>query len=195
MGQVVANLAMSIDGFIADPGGGCEELFGFYDNGSTELVLADGWPAFHMDEPSRTLMQEAVARTGCHVMGRDLYDLTNGWNGHPGNEAPVVVLTHTPPDRTPEGVPYFFLDDVRAAIAQARALAGDLDVAVSGGSVARQALDAGLLEVIDVSLVPVVLGAGIPWFAGAQGPVRLSDPVVHEGHGVTHLRYEVLAER
>ena len=57
---------------------------------------------------------------------------------------------------------------------------------------ARQALDAGLLDVIDISLVPVVLGAGIPWFAGSRGPVRLSDPVVHEGHGVTHLRYEVL---
>jgi dihydrofolate reductase len=67
-------------------------------------------------------------------------------------------------------------------------------VAVAGGSVARQALDAGLLDVIDVSLVPVVLGAGIPWFAGARGPVRLSDPVVHEGRGVTHLRYRVLRD-
>jgi dihydrofolate reductase len=191
MTQVIANLAMSIDGFIADPQGGCEELFGFYDNGSTELVLADGWPAFHMDEPSRTLMQEAVARIGCHVMGRDLYDMTNGWNGHPGNEAPIVVLTHTPPETHPEGVAYYFFDDVEAAVAQAREVAGDLDVAISGGTVARQALDAGLLDVIDVSLVPVVLGAGIPWFAGAKGPVRLSDPVVHEGHGVTHLRYAV----
>jgi dihydrofolate reductase len=192
MTKVIANLAMSIDGFIADPDGGCEELFGFYDNGGTELVLADGWPPFHMDEPSRTLMQEAVARIGCHVMGRDLYDLTNGWNGHPGNEAPIVVLTHTPPDSTPDGVPYYFFDDVEAAIARARELAGELDVAVAGGTVARQALDAGLLDVIDISLVPVVLGAGIPWFAGSQGPVRLSDPVVHEGHGVTHLRYQVL---
>jgi dihydrofolate reductase len=191
MTQVVANLAMSIDGFIADPDGGCDELFGFYDNGSTELVLADGWPAFHMDEPSLTLMREAVARIGCHVMGRDLYDMTNGWGGHPGNEAPIVVLTHTPPDNTPDGVPYFFFDDVGAAIAKAREVAGDLDVAVAGGTVARQALDAGLLDVIAISLVPVVLGAGIPWFAGSQGPVRLSDPVVHAGRGITHLRYEV----
>jgi dihydrofolate reductase len=61
--------------------------------------------------------------------------------------------------------------------------------------VARQALDAGLLDVIAVSLVPVVLGAGIPWFSGAKGPVRLSDPVLHAGRGVTHLRYEVLKEQ
>ena len=192
MGQVIANLAMSIDGFIADPDGGCEDLFGFYDNGDVELVLAAGWPSFHMYEPSATLMREAVARTGCHVMGRDLYDMTNGWNGHPGNEAPIVVLTHQPPEQHPDGVPYYFVSDVEAAIAQAREVAGDLDIGISGGSVARQALDAGLLDVIAVSLVPVVLGAGIPWFAGAQGPVRLSDPEVHQGRGVTHLRYEVL---
>ena len=96
---------VSVDGFIADPDGGCDDLFGFYDNGDVELVLAAGWPAFHMDEPSATLMREAVARIGCHVMGRDLYDLTNGWNGHPGNEAPIVVLTHTPRTRTPRAFP------------------------------------------------------------------------------------------
>jgi dihydrofolate reductase len=92
----------------------------------------------------------------------------------------------------PDGVPYFFVSSIEDAIAQARDAAGDLDVAVAGGQLARQALDAGLLDVIDVSLVPVVLGSGVPWFAGAQGPVRLSDPVVREGHGVTHLRYEVV---
>ncbi len=192
MSQVIANLAMSIDGFIADPDGGCDDLFGFYDNGDVELVLADGWPPFHMYEPSATLMREGVARIGCHVMGRDLYDMTNGWEGHPGNEAPIVVLTHQAPDQHPDGVPYYFFSDVEAAIAKARQVAGDLDVAIAGGTVARQALDAGLLDVIVVSLVPVVLGAGIPWFAGSKGPVRLSDPVVHEGRGVTHLRYEVL---
>jgi dihydrofolate reductase len=192
MTQVIANLAMSIDGFIADPDGGCDDLFGFYDNGDVELVLAAGWPPFHMFEPSATLFREAVARIGCHIMGRDLYDMTDGWEGHPGNEAPIVVLTHQAPDRHPDGVPYYFVSDVEAAVAQAREVAGDLDIAIAGGTVARQALDAGLLDVIAVSLVPVVLGAGIPWFAGSKGPVRLSDPVVHEGRGVTHLRYEVL---
>jgi dihydrofolate reductase len=191
---VIANLAMSVDGFIADPDGGCAELFGFYEKGSTEFRAAPGWPAFHMDEPSLTLFREAIGRIGCHVVGRDLYDMTNGWGGHPGNEAPIVVLTHTPPETVPDGVPFFFATDVEAALAQARELAGDLDVAIAGGTVARQALDAGLLDVIDISLVPVVLGAGIAWLAGARGPVRLSDPVVHEAHRVTHLRYEVLRD-
>jgi dihydrofolate reductase len=190
--QVLANLAMSIDGFIADPDGGCDDLFGFYDNGDVELLLADGWPPFHMYEPSATLFREAVGRIGCHIMGRKLYDMTNGWEGHPGNEAPIVVVTHQPPAEHPDGVPFHFVSDVEAAVAQARAVAGDLDVVISGGTVARQALDAGLLDVIDVSLIPVVLGAGVPWFAGSRGPVRLSDPVVHEGRGVTHLRYQVV---
>ena len=70
MSKVTANLAMSIDGFIAAPDDGCDDLFGFYDNGSTELRLSDGWPPFHMDEPSLTLFREAVARISCHVMGR-----------------------------------------------------------------------------------------------------------------------------
>ncbi len=191
MRQVVANLAMSIDGFIADPDGGCDDLFGFYDNGSQEFRVADGWPPFHMDEPSATLFREAVARTGCHIMGRRLYDMTNGWGGQPGNEAPIVVVTHQAPAEHPDGVAYYFVDSIETAVDQAREVAGNLDVVIAGGSLARQALDAGLLDVIDISLVPVVLGAGIPWFAGSKGPVRLSDPVVHEGRGVTHLRYEV----
>jgi dihydrofolate reductase len=191
MGRVIANLAMSVDGFIAAPDDSCDDLFGFYEDGSTELRVADGWPAFHMDEPSLTLFREAINRVGCHVVGRRLYDITHGWGGHPGNEAPIVVLTHTPPETTPDGVPYYFFSDVEEAITKAREVAGGLDVVIAGGSVARQALDAGLLDVIDVSLVPVVLGEGIPWFTGSRGPVRLSDPVVHEAHGVTHLRYEV----
>src|SRR3954469_3966870 len=119
MGQVIANLAMSIDGFIADQDDGCEELFGFYDNGDVDLVLAEGWPPFHLYEPSATLFREAVARIGCHVMGRRLYDLTNGWQGHPGNEAAIVVLTHVPPATPPDGVPFFSFADVGAAIAKA----------------------------------------------------------------------------
>src|SRR6478672_4123958 len=110
--SVIANLAMSVDGFIAAPDDSCDDLFGFYSDGDTELVLADGWPAFHMDEPSATLFREAVARIGCHVVGRRLYDLTDGWGGHPGNDAPMVVVTHHPPETHPDGVPYFFVSGI-----------------------------------------------------------------------------------
>ena len=95
MTQVIANLAMSIDGFIADPDDGCDDLFGFYDNGRRR-ARASRTAGRRSTCTSRalTLFREAVARIGCHVMGRQLYDMTNGWDGHPGNEAPIVVLTH-----------------------------------------------------------------------------------------------------
>jgi riboflavin biosynthesis pyrimidine reductase len=62
----------------------------------------------------------------------------------------------------------------------------------AGATATREVLDAGLLDEIVVSLVPVIMGEGIPWLAGSKGPVRLSDPEVFEDTGVTHLRYTVL---
>ena len=123
---------------------------------------------------------------------RRLYDLTNGWDGHPGGEVPMVVVTHHPPQDWPRGgVPVFFETSVEAAIAKARELAGDRDVDIAGATITRGCLDAGLLDAIQVSLVPVILGDGIPWLAGTRGPVRLSGPEVVEDRGVTHLRYVV----
>jgi dihydrofolate reductase len=192
MATIVANLVMSLDGFIAQPDDDPGPLFDFYESGPVELELADGWPTFHMHEPSATLFRSAVASVGCHLVGRRLYDLTGGWGGHPGNEAPMVVLTHEAPDSHPDGVPYHFVPDVRRAVELASSIAGSRTVAVAGAATARAVLDAGLLDVIDVALAPVVLGAGIPWFAGASGPVRLSDPEIIPAPGVTHLRYRVL---
>jgi dihydrofolate reductase len=86
----------------------------------------------------------------------------------------------------------FVADGIEPAVAAAKAAAGDLDVAVAGGAVARECLAAGLLDEVMINLVPVVLGEGIPFFAGvANGPVRFEDPEVIEAPGVTHLRYRV----
>ena len=75
---------------------------------------------------------------------------------------------------------------------KAQELAGGRDVSIAGATATRAVLDAGLLDEFTVSLVPVILGAGLPWFAGSRGPVRLSDPEVFEDRGVTHLRYSVV---
>lgn len=193
MGKVVAQLAMSLDGFIADPNDGCDELFGFYQNGDVPLRLSEGFPELHVSPVTAELLRTATERVGAEVVGRRLYDITNGWDGHPGGEVPMVVLTHNPPADWPRGgVPIHFVAGVEAAVAKARELAGPKDVAITGATVTRGALDAGLLDEIVVSLVPVILGEGIPWFAGSKGPVRLSDPEVLEDAGVTHLRYTVL---
>ena len=192
MGKVTAQLAMSLDGFVADPDDGVEELFGFYFKGDVPLKLSEGFPELRVSQVTADLLSAATAQAGATIVGRRLYDITNGWNGHPGGEVPMVVLTHDPPADWPrDGVPIHFVAGAEAAVARARELAGDKDVSIAGATATRGVLDAGLLDEITVSLVPVILGAGLPWFAGSAGPVRLSDPEVFEDAGVTHLRYRV----
>jgi dihydrofolate reductase len=193
MATVIANLSMSLDGFIADPDDGVEEVFGWYGDGPVAVEDFSGH-TFRMSEPSAALLRGAFARTGAFLIGRRLYDQTNGWNGRPPVEAPMVVVTHDPPDDWPrDGVPITFIaDGIERAVAEAKALAGDGDVGVAGGAVARECLAAGMLDEIMINLVPVVLGRGIPFLAGvANAPVRFEDPEVIEAPGVTHLRYRV----
>ncbi|MEU4778733.1 dihydrofolate reductase family protein [Micromonospora sp. NPDC023633] len=86
----------------------------------------------------------------------------------------------------------FVTEGIGAAVAQARELAGDRWVGVNGGSIARQCLEAGLLDEIRVNLVPVLLGGGVPFFDQVRdAPVELSNPTVVEGDRVTHLYYRV----
>ena len=192
MGKVNAQLAMSLDGFIADQNDGCDELFGFYGSGDIPVKLSEGFPELHVSRVTADLLYSATEQTGATVVGRRLYDITNGWDGHPGGEVPMVVLTHNPPDDWPhDGVPIHFVSGAEAAVAKAQGLAGGKDVAIAGAKATREVLDAGLLDEAVVSLVPVILGEGIPWFAGSKGPVRLSDPEVFVDAGVTHLRYSV----
>jgi dihydrofolate reductase len=88
----------------------------------------------------------------------------------------------------------FVTGGIEAAIAKAKELAGDKDVGVNGGTIARQCLDAGLLDEIQVDLAPVILGGGTPFFSELEDvPVELEGPTsVVEGIGVTHLKYRVV---
>jgi dihydrofolate reductase len=108
----------------------------------------------------------------------------------------MVVVTHSVPDGWPrEGAPFSFVTDgIERAIEQAQALAGDKVVGVNGGTIARQCLDARLLDEIWVDLIPVLLGGGTPFFEQlASAPVELEGPTsVVEDKDVTHLRYGVL---
>lgn len=108
MGEVIAHLAMSPDGFIADPDDGCDEVFGFYQGGDVAVKLSEGFPEVHVPQATVDLLTASVAGTGATVVCRRLYDLTNGWGGHPGGEVPMVVVTHHPPQNWPRGgVPSF----------------------------------------------------------------------------------------
>jgi dihydrofolate reductase len=121
----------------------------------------------------------------------------NAWNGRHPLDVTTVVLTHQPPDDRPVADENFVFvtDGIEAAIAKAKEIAGDRDVAVNGGQIAKQALDAGLLDEIGVDLVPVVLGQGKRLFdlpGSDVAPREFDGPItVVDGVGVTHLRYRV----
>jgi dihydrofolate reductase len=192
MATVICNLTMSLDGFIADPDDGCQDLFGWYSGGSV-VVEDDSGRRSHLTEPSAKVFGGALASVGAFLVGRRLYDHTNGWNARPPVNVPMVVVTHDPPADWPrDGVPITFVSEgIARAVGLAKEIAGDKTVSVAGAATARACLDAGLLDEVSFNLVPVVLGEGIPFLAGARGPVRFEDPEVVEAPGVVHMRYRV----
>ncbi len=199
MGKVSAGATMSLDGFIAGPNdSGFDLLFKWYGAGDVEVPMPDPTaevPAPKVSPATAELLQKEMAGWGALVVGRHLFDLVKGWNGRHPLDVTTVVLTHNPPEDRPQADEnfVFMTDGIEAAVAKAKEIAGDRNVAVNGGQMARQALEAGLLDEIGVDLVPVILGEGTPLLADLEsGPLEFEGPyLVVEGIGVTHLRYRV----
>jgi len=200
MGRVITSATMSLDGFIAYNDHTVGPLFDWYDAGDVEIVNAGETPSFSMDAASADYWRELVGSIGALVVGRRLFDVTDGWKGVHPFDVPIVVVTHEPPtdwSYPGSGNFHFVTDGVGAAVRLAQSVAGDRDVCLAAGFVARQALEAGLLDEVAVDLVPVVLGTGRPYFgAFGDGATRLlGDPtVVVRGTRATHLRFPVLRE-
>jgi dihydrofolate reductase len=197
MTKVYTGASMSLDGYIAGPGeSGFEHLFQWYANGDVEVPTTKPDMTMRMTPVSAAHFRGLIEQTGALVVGRKLFDFTGGWDGNHPMGVPVVVLSHSVPDGWPrEGAPFHFVTEgIEAAVAKAAELAGDKVVGVNGGTIARQCLDAGLLDEVWIDLVPVLLGGGTPFFEQlGTAPVALEGPVsVQEGKGVTHLRYRVL---
>ena len=194
MGTVVMQASMSLDGYIADPSDGVGPLFDWYVNGEVPFTGADPDRVFHVSAASAGYLRQAWADLSAGVIGRRLFDLTNGWNGRPPVGEAVFVVTHRPPaDWDFPDAPFTFVTDgVASAVAQAKAFAGDKDVSVNPGNVGGQALAAGLVDEVRVDLVPVVLGAGVRYFGDYEGsPLLLENPEVVQGDRVTHLHYRL----
>ena len=194
MGTVSMQASMSLDGYIADPSDGVGPLFDWYGNGDVELTGADPDRVFRVSAASADYLRSAWADIRAGVIGRRLFDLTNGWNGRPPVGEAVFVVTHRPPtDWDFPDAPFSFVTDgVGSAVAQAKAYAGDKDVSVSPGNIGGQAIEAGLVDEVRVDLVPVVFGAGVRYFGDYAGsPLLLEDPRVVQGERVMHLRYRL----
>ena len=179
---------VSVDGFIADDNDDVGPLFEWYSNGDTELM-----PGFGISKVSYDYVRPTWDRIGSMVIGRHLFDMTNGWEGTPPAGEHVVVVSHRPkPDGWHPEASYHFVDDVAAAVATAQELAGDGVVAVAAGDVGGQALALGLVDEVAMDVVPVVFGSGKRYFGPVDRQHLLEDPeVVIRGDRVLHLRYRV----
>ena len=198
MGNVVAGATVSLDGYIAGPNeSGFEHLFAWFDGGTHELPSVD--PDFHarLSDPDYRYMRDFVEGIGVFVIGRRMFDLTDGWGGRHPFDKPIVVVTHSVPEpwvvAHPDAPFTFVTDGLRAAIDRARAIAGDRNVCVTPGRIASQCLELGLLDEISIDLAPVLLGSGVRFLDELKAaPILLDGPdLLVEGSRVTHLRYHV----
>jgi dihydrofolate reductase len=190
MSTVIMHNVVSVDGFIADQDDQVGPLFDWYFNGDVGLGHL---PAMKVSRISAGYVKPMWASLGSMVIGRRLFDLTNGWEGSPPAGEHVVVVSHRP---RPEGwhpeASYHFVGDVARAIATARELAGERTVVVAAGDVGGQALTLGLVDEVAMDVAPVVFGSGKRFFGSAATQQLLEDPhTVIQGDRVLHLRYRV----
>ena len=206
MSNVIVDMGMSLDGFIAGPNAGPRNALG--DGGMRihrwvfdleswrERQSLVGGQTNRDDEVSN----ETFARTGAYVMGRRMFEEGEvGWPDPPPFRAPVFVLTHH--EREPwvrqGGTTFTFVTDgIESAIEQARAAAGDKDVRIAGGAnTIQQFIKAGLLDELQIHLAPILLGDGVRLFdhPGTE-QIELERTRVIDSPRVTHLMFRVIKE-
>jgi dihydrofolate reductase len=212
MGKVVLDISASLDGFVAGPNPTLEEPLGEGGEGLHEWIFRlASWRERHeksggVTDPDDEVMAENLANTGAVLMGRRMFSGGEGpweddpnadswWGEEPPFRVPVFVLTHH--ERSPMqrgSTTYTFVTGgVESAVEQARAAAGDRNVSVAGGaSVAQQVLGAGLLDELEIHLVPVLLGGGRRLLDDLDPAIRLERVRVVDSPTVTHLRYRVV---
>jgi dihydrofolate reductase len=194
MSRLILYMAMSLDGFIAGPGddkgnpagAGGMRLMEWLGGGGPEV--ADWRPS---DRQSQIVFDEAMA-TGAVITGRRTGDFTDYWGGDHHDGVPIFVPTHSAPaDNRHERV-RFVTDGIAACVEQAKGAAGDRDVMLHGAYTAQECLKARLLDVLEIQLMPVLLGQGRLLFEGLP-PEHIELDLVRtlEAPGVLHLRYEV----
>src|ERR671917_2704065 len=196
MGKTVMGAVVSLDGFIADDTDRVGPLFDWYTNGDVSWSFEGSNREARTTQASADFMRAYYAEVAAGVIGRRLFDMTNGWNGKPAAGEHVFVVTHRRPTdwEYADTAPFTFVDGVEEAIAAAKEFAGDRDVDVAAGQIGSQALKLGLIDQVVVNVVPVVFGSGRPFFATGPlaDPVLLEDPMtIARGDRVTHLLFDV----
>jgi dihydrofolate reductase len=188
VGKVVMYASVSVDGFIADENDDPGPLFDWLVSGDVPL---DDSGALKVSQASHDYTRQYWDQIAVTIVGRHVFDMTDGWDGKPPAAVDhVVVVTHRPAPQGWDGeAPFDFVGSVEAAVARARELAGDRIVEVAAGDVGGQVLAAGLVDEVRMDVVPVVLGSGKRYFGSVHAQHLLDDPdVVIQGERVLHLR-------
>ncbi|MZE73786.1 dihydrofolate reductase family protein [Streptomyces sp. SID5789] len=199
---VTADLAITLDGYVAGPnvsgdnpgGDGAERIFDWIHT-LASWRERQGMTGGDENRDSE-LVREWFDATGAVVMGRTMYDLGEEfWGDNPPFRTPVFVLTHRPrPTLVKEGGTtfHFVTEGIHSALERARAAAGDRNVDIGGGAdTVRQYLAAGLVDELQLHVVPVLLGGGLRLFEGLGDAGRrdLEQVGAVETPLATHLKY------
>jgi dihydrofolate reductase len=208
MSTVTSQISVSLDGYAAGPNQTMKDPLGEGGERLHEWVLAtEGWRRQHGYEGGERNIDSAVAEQltegiGASIMGRNMFgpagewdlDWKGWWGDDPPFHTPVYVLTHHPREPLPmEGGTtfHFVTEGIEAALEQAKAAAGEQDVAIAGGaSTIQQYLAAGLLDELYLHIVPVMLGGGERLLENVGDP-KLEPVEVVASPTVTHIRYRV----
>ena len=193
MGSTVLFMSMSLDGFIADSNENPERLhewvFPGAEAGDFDAAVA------RLTGVNRQLYDEFMS-TGAVVAGRGTFEPAEGWGGDHHDGVPIYILSRGPkPDWAADWPNVHYTNDLAAAMRDAKHAAGDKDVLVHGAGIAQRALPDGLLDEIELSVVPVLLGEGRRLFEHLGADQRELERIrVLEGEaGVVHLRFAVRA--
>ena len=198
MTTVVANITTSLDGYITGPNDGPARGLG--EGGERLHYWVFGGPWSYAEDPrgeptgaDKEYLDAAVARGGAVVGGRNTYESAGAWGGSNPFGVPFFVVTHRPEDAPAEDAGFTFVNGGEEAVARARDAAGDKDVSVMGGAdVIRQALSAGLVDELTISIAPVILGAGKRLFDGFEESLNLEHVSLLQSPFATHITYRIV---
>ena len=188
MSASVLYMSMSLDGYIADPN---DALGGDDGNRLHHWALNPDGETFRSSGPAGQFVDEFNA-TGAVLAGRRTAEVVDHWGGnHHG--VPIFVVSHRPPGPSVANYPLvtYVGDGIESAMAQAKAAAGDREVVVHGAYTAQRALEAGVLDEMQIHHIPVLLGAGRRLFDELPSSVELEIVRVIDTPDATHIRYRV----
>jgi dihydrofolate reductase len=195
MSQVTLYMAMSVDGFITGPGDGPDNPAG---DGGMRLMewLSPGdgsdTSSYRPTHPQSQVVYDESMSTGAVITGRRTGDFAGYWGGDHHDGVPIFVPTHRAPTDNPYERVHYVTDGIESCVAQAKAAAGDRDVMLHGAYTAQACLKAGLLDVLEIQLMPVLLGQGRRLFEHMPADhVELELTREIAAPGVLHLRYQV----